>query len=163
MADPGDTFENLDSADFVLENLRTLDNCQGLRKRAGKNMVNDSVGDALIRIKNGYMAMKLEVYIPYSKLVGSICELLVKEGYIKSAKIDKTDILVELKYIDRKPALVEVKRISKPGLRVYMGAKKLPKVLNGYGIAIVSTPKGIMTGKEARKLKSGGEVMAFVW
>lgn len=126
-------------------------------------MVNDSVGDALIRIKNGYLAAKLGVSIPYSKLVNSICELLVKEGYIKSAKVDKTDVLVELKYIDRKPALVAVKRISKPGLRVYCGTKKLRKVLNGYGIAIVSTPKGIMTGDDAKKAGVGGEVMAEVW
>src|SRR3989344_5186591 len=126
-------------------------------------MVNDSVGDALIRIKNGYMATKVEVSIPYSKLINGICELLVKEGYIQSVEVNKKNILVKLKYISHKPALVEVKRISKPGLRVYRGAKKIRRVLNGYGIAIVSTPKGLMTDEQARKAGLGGEVMAEVW
>lgn len=126
-------------------------------------MVNDSVGDALIRIKNGYLALKKEVSMPYSRLVKGICEILVKEGYIQTAKISDKEILVELKYSNHKPALTEVKRISKPGLRVYKGVKKLPKVLNGYGIAIVSTPKGLMTNIDARKAGVGGEVMAEVW
>ncbi|OGE14783.1 30S ribosomal protein S8 [Candidatus Daviesbacteria bacterium RIFCSPHIGHO2_12_FULL_37_11] len=126
-------------------------------------MVNDSVGDALIRIKNGYMATKVMVSIPYSKLINGICELLVKEGYIQSAEISKKDILVKLKYTNHKPALLEVKRISKPGLRVYCGAKKIRRVLNGYGIAIISTPKGLLTDRDARKMKLGGEVMAEVW
>lgn len=126
-------------------------------------MVNDSVGDALIRIKNGYMAAKTEVSIPYSKLVNNICGLLIKTGFIASAKLEGKNILVQLKYNDRKPALAEVKRISKPGLRVYKGAKKLSKVLNGYGIAIISTPKGLLTDKDARKAGLGGEVMAEVW
>ena len=126
-------------------------------------MVNDSVGDALIRIKNGYLATKVEVGIPYSRLVYDICELLAKEGYIQSVKKGEKDILVQLKYTSHKPALVEVKRVSKPGLRVYKGVKKLYKVLNGYGISIVSTPKGLMTDKDARKARLGGEVMAEVW
>lgn len=126
-------------------------------------MVNDSAGDALIRIKNGYLALKTEVNIPYSKLVKNVCELLAEEGYIQSAKISDKDIIVELKYTNHKPVLTDVKRISKPGLRVYKGVKKLPKVLNGYGIAIVSTPKGLMTDKNARKARMGGEVMAEVW
>ena len=126
-------------------------------------MVNDSVGDALIRIKNGYLATKVEVGIPYSRLVYDICELLAKEGYIQSVKKGEKDILVQLKYISHKPVLTEVKRVSKPGLRIYKGTKKLYKVLNGYGIAIVSTPKGLMTDKDARKAGLGGEVMAEVW
>lgn len=138
-------------------------------------MVTDSVADALIRIKNGYRALKSEVQIPYSKLIMAILKVLEKEGYIRSFKLVKEKenqglLEVLLKYesaigstTNKKPALSEVKRISKPGLRVYKGSKKLPRVLNGLGIAIISTPMGIMTDKQARKEKVGGEIMAYVW
>lgn len=137
-----------------------------------KNMVGDSVGDSLIRIKNGYRALKPEVILPYSKLVLAIAKLLQKEGFIASIKEakEKNEILVILKYgnesgssSNKNPALTDVKRISKPGLRIYKGSKKLPWVLNGLGIAIVSTPKGLMTDKQARKASLGGEIMAYVW
>ena len=130
----------------------------------------DIVADSLIRIKNGYMAQKDEVSLPYSKLVISICEVLKKEGYISSWVEKKTEkskvssgVSVNLQYNDRKPALTEVVRISKPGLRVYKGSKSLPYVLSGMGIALISTPKGVMTDKSARKAKLGGEVMAYIW
>lgn len=126
-------------------------------------MVNDGVGDALIRIKNGYMAGKLEVSIPYSKLIFNLCQILFKAGYIKSVEKSEKDILVKLKYEGRSPALTDLKRVSKPSLRVYKGAKFLPKVLSGIGIAIISTPKGLMTDREARSAGVGGEVMAEVW
>ncbi len=128
-------------------------------------MVGDSVGDSLIRIKNGYRALKPEVVLSYSKLVLAIAKLLEKEGFIASVKDVKTEnkILVTLKYESKKPALEDVKRISKPGLRVYKGSKKLPWVLNGLGVAIISTPKGVMTDKQARKESLGGEVMAYIW
>ena len=99
MVDHAHILEDSGFADFVLENWHILGNCRELRKRAGKNMVNDSIGDTLIRIKNGYLAGKLEVNIPYSKLVNNLCQLLTKEGYIKSVeKIKKTDkeIMVKL-------------------------------------------------------------------
>ena len=130
----------------------------------------DNVSDALTRIKNGYMAQKDEVLLPYSKLIGSICDVLKKEGYISSwveKKSEKSKVVVGinvvLQYNDRKPAMTEMKRISKPGLRVYKASKSLPYVLNGVGMALVSTPKGIMTDKSARKAKLGGEVMAYIW
>jgi len=127
-------------------------------------MVSDSVGDALIRIKNGYFASKKGVSIPYSKLVFNLCNLLVKEGFISSCqKEGEREVKVTLKYEGRESVLTDVKRISKPGLRVYQGSKSLPRVLNGLGIAIISTPKGLMTDKQARKEKLGGEVMAYVW
>lgn len=135
-------------------------------------MVNDTVADALIRIKNGYRAQKSGVTLVYSKLVAAICELLEKEGYIENFKViddgSKKTIAVTLKYEGgvgtfRKAVLSDVKRVSKPGLRVYKGARSLPYVLNGLGIAIISTPKGIMTDKQARKEGLGGEVMAYVW
>lgn len=127
-------------------------------------MVSDSVGDALIRIKNGYKASKKEVVIPYSKLVMNLCQLLAKEDFVgKVEKASDREIKVILKYDGRQSAVTDVKRISKPGLRVYEGAKNLPRVLNGLGIAVISTPKGLLTDKDARKEGVGGEVMAYVW
>lgn len=126
-------------------------------------MVSDSLGDALIRIKNGYMVSKVDVAVPYSKLVLNLCQLLGKEGFIENVEKVGREVKVTLKYEGREPALTDVKRVSKPGLRVYKGVKELPRVLNGFGIAIVSTPKGLMTDREARKAGMGGEVMAEVW
>lgn len=129
----------------------------------------DIVADSLIRIKNGYLAYKDEVILPYSKLVLAICKLLQVEGFIDSYKEEKVtgknfkQIVVGLKYLGKKPALTDVKRVSKPGLRVYKPSKALPRVLNGFGLAIISTPKGVMSDKQARKNGLGGEVMAHVW
>lgn len=124
----------------------------------------DPVADALIRIKNGYLTGRLTVSVRYSKLIFKIMKLLQNEGYLEEVlKKKDREIIVSLKYVSRKPALADVKRISKPSLRVYKGAKDLPRVLNGLGIAIVSTPKGLMTERQARKHKLGGEVLAFVW
>jgi small subunit ribosomal protein S8 len=123
----------------------------------------DKVGDLLIRIKNGYLASRKEVVVSYSKLAVAICELLKKEGYIEEYKVTERVIAVTLRYSNRTPVLTEVKRVSKPSRRIYKGSSELPRVLNGLGLAIISTPKGIMTDKEARKLGVGGEVMAYVW
>lgn len=125
--------------------------------------MNDSVSDALIRIKNGYLASRQEVEVRYSKLVLNLCKLLKQEGYIEEFREKNNQIAVSLKYENKTPALSDIKRVSKPGLRVYKGVREIPKVLNGLGIAIVSTPKGLMTDKQARKLGIGGEVMAYVW
>lgn len=125
--------------------------------------MNDLVADSLIRIKNGYLSKKNEVVLSYSKLILAICKLLVKEGYLEEVKDEKNRITVTLKYKGRAPSLTEVQRVSKPGLRIYKGKGSLPYVLNGLGIAIVSTPKGVMTDKQARKEGVGGEVMAYVW
>src|SRR4051812_45274300 len=125
----------------------------------------DVVADALIRIKNGYMAYKTDVVLTYSKLNLAICALLQKEGFITEAKQEKTDvgslkaIKVILKYVNKKPAIMGVTRVSKPGLRIYKGKNSLPYVLNGLGIAIISTPKGVMSDKQARKEGLGGEIM----
>lgn len=126
-------------------------------------MINDPIADTLIRIKNGYMTGKPVVFVRFSKVILAICNILAKEGFIESCKKQQKDIEVKLKYQAKKPALQDVKRISKPGLRVYKGVNKLSKVLGGLGIAIVSTPKGIMTDNDARKIGVGGEVMAEVW
>lgn len=130
----------------------------------------DTIADALIRIKNSYMAYRPETVLSYSKIVRSICDVLVAEGYISSVKEIEAGkrnqfkaLQVELKYTNKKPSVTEVKRISKPGLRVYKGRTALPYVLNGLGIALISTPKGIMTDKQARKEGVGGEILAYVW
>lgn len=123
----------------------------------------DTVSDALTRIKNGYMSERVGVTIRYSKLVLNLCQLLAKEGFISECVLDKDTIKASLKYDGRTPALTDLKRVSKPGLRIYKRVKELPRVLNGYGIAIISTPKGLMTDKEARKAKIGGEVIVEVW
>lgn len=123
----------------------------------------DQVADALIIIKNGYSVGKQEVFVKFSKLILNLIKVLQKEGFVQDVEQQDKQIKVLLKYTARKPALTDVKRISKPSLRVYKGVAQLPSVLSGLGIAIISTPKGLMTDKEARKLKVGGEVLAFVW
>lgn len=123
----------------------------------------DPIADALIRIKNGYMAGVETVNIKYSKTVFSILKLLEKEGFVGNVKQKNNEVVISLKYVSRKPAMTGVKRISKPSLRIYSGVKNLPKVVNGLGCAIISTPKGIMTHMQARKLNVGGEVLALVW
>ncbi len=123
----------------------------------------DPIADALIRIKNGYQVGKEKVQVRYSKLIWRLMKLLEKEGYIDSSKEIDRQIEVTLKYESRKPVLTDIKRVSKPSLRVYGGVKDLPRVLNGLGIAIISTPKGLLTDKEARKQKIGGEILALVW
>ena len=129
----------------------------------------DIVADSLIRIKNSYLSYKERANLPYSKLVLSICQLLKEEGFITDYKEEKIEgksfsqVIVELKYLGKKAAMTDVKRISKPGLRVYKPSKALPRVLNGFGLAIISTPKGVMSDKKARKEGVGGEVLAHVW
>lgn len=123
----------------------------------------DKVGDLLIRIKNGYQASKKEVLVSYSKLGLAICKLLEKENFIEKCEALEREIKITLKYDGKNPVLTGVDRISKPSLRIYKSSKALPRVYNGLGIAIISTPKGIMTDKQARKEGVGGEVMAYVW
>ena len=129
----------------------------------------DPIADMLTRIRNANTAKHDTVDIPASKMKVSIAEILLKEGYIQKfdmLQIDNFDaIRVTLKYGSNKTEkiITGLKRISKPGLRVYAGRENLPRVLGGLGIAILSTNQGILTDKEARKLQVGGEVLAFVW
>lgn len=123
----------------------------------------DTVAQALIGIKNGYMASKKEVVVPYSKMILAILKLLRKEGYVAEAKVQGRKLRVTLKYEGRNPVLTSLERVSKPSQRVYLGYRNLPRVLDGLGIAIVSTPEGVMTDREARKMKMGGEIVAYVW
>lgn len=131
-------------------------------------IVTDPIADMLTRIRNALTARHTEVVIPASKTKNEIANILLKEGYITSAELIDSgnfkSIKIMLKYGPNNEKVIQgLKRISKPGLRVYAGAEDLPKVLNGLGIAIVSTSKGIMTDKQARKDNIGGEVLAFVW
>jgi small subunit ribosomal protein S8 len=130
--------------------------------------ITDPIADMLTRIRNASAAKHDSVDIPASRMKKSIAEILLEEGYIKNFQIidDGTQgiIRVALKYLPGKEKAIQgLRRVSKPGLRVYAGADELPKVLRGLGIAIVSTPKGVMTDKKARVAHVGGEVLAFVW
>ena len=131
--------------------------------------ITDPIADMLTRIRNAGSAKHESVDIPASKMKKAIAEILLNEGYIKNFQIieDNTPqgiIRVTLKYLPGKEKAIQgLRRVSKPGLRVYAGADELPRVLKGLGIAIISTSKGIMTDKEARKANVGGEVLAFVW
>ncbi len=128
----------------------------------------DPIADMLTRIRNANSSKHKTVDIPASKMKVAIANILFKEGYIKSFEEISNDvqgtIRVTLKYDEKGSRVIAgIKRISKPGLRVYASKEDLPKVLNGLGIAIVSTSKGIMTDKEAREIGLGGEVLAYVW
>lgn len=127
----------------------------------------DPIADMLTRIRNALVAKHEEVEIPASNMKKEIAKILLNEGYIKGYEVtgEKGEtIKVTLKYGPKgERVIVGLKRISKPGLRVYAGSEELPKVLGGLGIAIISTPKGVMTDKEARKQRHGGEVLAYVW
>ncbi len=130
-------------------------------------MINDPIADLLTRIRNANMRKHKVVSAPYSKVKNDIVNILKEEGYIIDFRIEgegtSKNIVVLLKYKGNQKVITGLKRISKPGLRVYSEAAKLPKVLNGFGIGIISTSKGIMTDNKAREQKLGGEVMAFVW
>ena len=128
----------------------------------------DPIADMLTRIRNANQMRYKEVEVPASKIKIEIARILKAEGFIADYKIKKNDvqsiIVLSLKYGDRKERVITgLKRISKPGLRVYAKASELPRVLNGLGIAIISTSHGVMTDKEARKESLGGEVMAYIW
>jgi small subunit ribosomal protein S8 len=130
--------------------------------------INDTVGDLLTRIRNASMSLHDEVAVPCSNLLEQICRILAREGYIESYRVEQGDyskvLVVSLRYTnDRKPVISGIKRISKPGQRHYAGSKKLPKVLGGLGISILTTSRGVMTSKEASGHGVGGEVLAHVW
>lgn len=126
----------------------------------------DPIADMLTRIRNGQMAEKLGVSMPSSKLKEAIAKVLLDEGYIENFAIRKdgakSELDIELKYYAGRPVIERLERVSRPGLRVYRGQQDLPKVMNGLGIAIVSTPKGVMTDRKARSANVGGEVLCIV-
>lgn len=130
--------------------------------------VTDPIADLLTRIRNANQMRYQEVSVPSSKMKLEIVRILKEEGYIVDFKVEKQDVQdninITLKYGKNKERVISgLKRISKPGLRVYAKAEEIPTVLNGLGIAILSTPNGVMTGKEAKKQNVGGEVLAYIW
>ena len=130
--------------------------------------ITDTIADLLTRIRNANSAKHDSVEIPSSNLKKAICQILVDEGYINNFSVIEDGkqgvIKVTLKYIDGKqPVITGLRRVSKPGLRIYSNAADMPKVMKGLGIAIISTSKGVMTDRQARKENVGGEVLAYIW
>ena len=129
--------------------------------------ISDVIGDMLTRIRNASNSKHETVDVPASNMKKSIADILVNEGYIKGYEVVEDGkqgvIRITLKYVGKQKAITGIKRVSKPGLRVYANCEDMPRVMNGLGIAIVSTSKGVMTDKAARKQNVGGEILAFVW
>ena len=127
----------------------------------------DTVADIIIRVKNSYMARHDQVTVPASGLREHVARVLVETGYLANvervAKKPQDELILTLRYINGKPAMTDVKRVSKPGRRVYTGSGKLPRILSGYGTSVVSTSKGVMTSKQARAENIGGEVLFSIW
>ncbi|MBP7700656.1 30S ribosomal protein S8 [Candidatus Woesebacteria bacterium] len=130
-------------------------------------MTTDPIADTITRIKNALMARHEKIEIPYSKMKKAVVDILLKEGYVNDVVVKEAKpfnyLVITLKYIGKSPAVNNVKRLSKPGRRLYAPVSKLPKTLGGYGITIVSTSKGVMTDKDARKANLGGELLCQIW
>lgn len=129
--------------------------------------ISDVIADMLTRIRNANNAKHETVDVPASNVKKAIADILVSEGYIKSYQVVEDGkqgaLHITLKYVGKQKVIQGIRRVSKPGLRIYSGCEDMPKVMNGLGVAIVSTSKGIMTDKQARKEHIGGEILAFVW
>lgn len=134
-------------------------------------MTNDPIADMLTRVRNALLIGKSTVDVPMSKLKLEIARILKEEGYVEDYQVVEaqpvSNIQITLKYYgsrrERKPVITNIERISKPGRRVYRGRRDLPRVMSGIGIAIVTTPKGVMTAQQARAQRTGGEVLCYVW
>jgi small subunit ribosomal protein S8 len=145
-----------------------VDDDEGDAEETGRMSVNDPISDMLTRIRNAGMARQTETTMPSTKILVAIARILKEEGYISDFRVTERrpqdQLVISLRYgADRKPAIRELKRVSKPGLRVYAGKNDIPRVQSGLGIAIVSTPQGVLTGFEARKRGIGGEVLCTVF
>ncbi len=129
--------------------------------------VTDPIADFLARVRNATRSQKAEMFVPYSKIKGEIARILKDEGYISDYAIDTEAahprIKITNKFADRTSAITNLKRVSRPGLRRYVGAQEIPRVLGGMGIAILSTPRGVLSNREAKKQNVGGELLAYVW
>jgi small subunit ribosomal protein S8 len=130
--------------------------------------ITDSIGDMLTRIRNANSALKPDVLVPYSRLKAEIAKVLKRQGYIADFYAEKLEngrqvLKIQLKIIGKERAIVGIKRISRPGLRRYVGSQDVPRVLGGMGISILTTSRGIMTGHEAKRANVGGELLAYVW
>ncbi|MDL2279199.1 30S ribosomal protein S8 [Desulfovibrio sp. OttesenSCG-928-G11] len=126
-------------------------------------MLSDPIADMLTRIRNAHLALHKEVSVPSSKMKKAIAAILRQEGYVESVTDDGPQILITLKYHKGKAAIAGLKRISKPGRRVYVGSNNIPRVQNGLGICIISTSSGVLDGESAQEKKVGGELLCEIW
>jgi small subunit ribosomal protein S8 len=126
-------------------------------------MLTDPIADMLTRIRNAHLALHKEVSVPRSKMKEAMATILKQEGYVEDVTIDERNITIALKYVKGRPAITGLKRISKPGRRVYVGAHQIPRVQNGLGICILSTSRGVLDGMTAQADKTGGELLCEVW
>jgi len=129
--------------------------------------LSDPIADFLTRLRNSASAKKAETKAPYSKIKLEIARILKQEGYITGYELNTEGAFPEIrvvnKFVNRTPAITGLKRVSKPGLRRYVGSQEIPRVLGGLGISILSTPRGVISGREAKKQNVGGELLAYVW
>lgn len=126
-------------------------------------MLTDPIADMLTRIRNAHLALHKEVSVPRSKMKEAMATILKQEGYVEDVTVDDRNITIALKYVKGRPAITGLKRISKPGRRVYVGAHQIPRVQNGLGICILSTSRGVLDGMTAHADKTGGELLCEVW
>ena len=127
---------------------------------------NDPIADLLTRLRNSTRVRKAELLVPYSRMKADISAILKKEGYITDFEVKsegKPQLRIVNKFAGKTPAITGLKRVSRPGLRRYVGAEDIPRVLGGMGISIISTPRGVLSGREARRQKVGGELLAYGW
>ncbi len=155
-------------AGCVLGNLLTKDSFRVSQRGVGNHMMTYTIADFLIQIKNGYMAHKDTIEVPFSKMKGALAELLKKEGYLSSIEVKnkntpKSRLIAGLVYEGKNPKVTQITIVSKPGKRVYVGKKRIPKVLGGLGITILSTPLGLMADRQAREKGVGGEIICKIW
>jgi small subunit ribosomal protein S8 len=129
--------------------------------------VTDPIADLLARVRNAVHAQQPNVFVPYSKIKAEIVRILKEEGYISEYSIDTSEahprIKITNKLVNRSSAITGLRRVSRPGLRRYVGADEIPRVLGGMGVAILSTPRGVLSGRDAKRQKVGGELLAYVW
>ncbi len=126
-------------------------------------VTNDSLSDLVARVKNGYLASAAEIAVPWSRLKEAVVSTLKKAGYVEDFSKQDAELKIKLKYKGRTPAIVDIRRVSKPGVRIYVGTKELGRITRGLGIGIISTPQGVMTHRDAKRLNVGGEVICKVW
>ena len=126
-------------------------------------MLTDPIADMLTRIRNAHLALHKEVGVPRPKMKEAMASILKQEGYVEDVSVDERNITIALKYVKGRPAITGLKRISKPGRRVYVGAHQIPRVQNGLGICILSTSRGVLDGMTAQADKTGGELLCEVW
>jgi len=129
--------------------------------------VTDPIADLLARVRNGARAQKSEMFVPYSKIKAEVARILKDEGYISDYTVDTSAahprIKITNKLVNRSSAITGLRRVSRPGLRRYVGAQEIPRVLGGMGVAILSTSRGVLSGREAKRQNVGGELLAYVW